>query len=141
VIKFQLITLKGIKFDNEVAEIILPTLDGEIGVLTDHMPLISVATVGVISVRVNPKDPDYKMEHYATNGGVIEVSNNVLKVIVDEADGAEEINESQAQKAYELAQKMKAEAKDELSLERAQSMIDRQTTRLKVSELRRRHKK
>lgn len=140
-IKLQLITLKGVKFDGEAAEIILPTLDGQIGVLTDHMPLISVVTNGVISVRLSPKDPDYKLEHYATSGGVIEVANNVLKVIVDEADDAEEINEAQAQKAYDLAQKMKAEAKDEVSLEHAQTMIDRQSVRLKVTELRRRHKK
>ena len=113
-------------------------MDGQIGILTDHMPLISVATNGVISVRRGPKDPDSKMEHFATNGGVIEVANNSLRVLVDEADNGDEINEAEAKKAYELAEKMKAEAKDQVSLEHAQSLIDRHAVRLQVAQLRRR---
>ncbi len=44
--RFQLVALSGKKFDDEVYEVVLPTLDGEIGVLKDHMPLVSVATTG-----------------------------------------------------------------------------------------------
>ncbi len=39
-------SLSGKKFDDDVYEVVLPTLDGEIGVLQDHMPLVSVATNG-----------------------------------------------------------------------------------------------
>jgi F-type H+-transporting ATPase subunit epsilon len=134
-IHLQLVTLTGIKFDDDVAEVILPTLDGQIGVLTGHMPLITVATDGVISIRRNSKDQDYKLEHFAAHGGVIEINNNVLRVLVDEADNGDEINEVDAKKAYDLAQKMKKEAKDEVSLENAQKLIDRQSVRLKVAEL------
>ncbi len=138
---FQLVSISGKKFDEEVHEVILPTLDGEIGVLKDHMPLVSVATTGAIAVRKNPKDPDSQREYFATNGGVIEVSNNNLRVLVDEADNAEEINEAEAQKALEQAKKMVAEAKDEVSLERAQAIVDRQGVRLQVANIKRRHKK
>lgn len=139
-IHFQLVTLNGVKVDSDVSEVLLPTLDGQIGVLTDHMPLITVATTGVISVRVNPRDPDYKMDNYASFGGVIEINNNNLRVLVDEADNGEEINEAEAKKAYDLAKKMKSEAKDEVSLENAQKLIDRQAVRLRVAELHRRRR-
>lgn len=138
---FQLVSISGKKFDEDVHEVILPTLDGEIGVLKDHMPLVSVATTGAIAVRKNPKDSDSQREYFATNGGVIEVSNNNLRVLVDEADNAEEINEAEAQKALEQAKKMVAEAKDEVSLERAQAIVDRQGVRLQVANIKRRHKK
>jgi F-type H+-transporting ATPase subunit epsilon len=137
-IHFQLVSLSGVKFDQDVYEVILPTLDGQIGVLTDHMPLISAATSGVISVRKSPKDPDSAMEHFATFGGVIEIANNNLRVLVDEADHGESISEAEAQAALERAQKMKAEAKDETSLERAQALIDRSAVRLQVAQLHRR---
>ena len=136
-IHLQLVTLSGVKLDVDVAEVLLPSLDGQIGVLTGHMPLISVATVGIISVRHNAKDPDYKMDNYASHGGVIEISENKVRVLVDEADNADEINEEEANKALKLAQKMKADAKDELSLAHAQELIDRQSVRLKVASLRR----
>ena len=138
---FQLIAISGKKFDEEVYEVVLPTLDGQIGVLQDHMPLVSVAMPGVIMVRRNPKDSDVQREFFATNGGAIEVSDNTLRVLVDEADHAEDINESEAQKALERAQKMKSEAKDQVSLEHAQSLVDRQAVRLQVAGLKRRHKR
>lgn len=140
-IHFQLVALTGTKFDGDAYEIILPTLDGEIGVLQDHMPLVSVATTGVIAVRKDPKDPDRDRDYYAISGGVIEVSGNELRVLVDEADHADEINEAEAQAAMERAQKLKAEAKDEVSLEHAQQLMDRHAVRLQVAGLKRRHQK
>ena len=138
-IHFQLVALSGTKFDDDVYEVILPTLDGEIGVLQDHMPLVSAATTGAIAVRRNPRDTDSQREYFATNGGVIEVSDNVLRVLVDEADHADDINEAEVQAAMERAQQMKAEAKDEISLEHAQSLVDRHAVRLQVASLKRRH--
>ncbi len=105
------------------------------------MPLVSVATVGVVAVRKDQKDSDAQREYFAINGGAIEVSDNQLRVLVDEADAADEINESEAQKALERAQRLKSEAKDEVSLEHAQALVDRHTVRLNVAGLKRRHKR
>ncbi len=140
-IHFQLVALSGTKFDGDVYEVILPTLDGEIGVLQDHMPLVSVATIGMIAVRKDPKDNDAKRELFAISGGVIDVTDNKLRVLVDEADHADDINEAEARVAMERAERLRAEAKDEVSLERAQSLVDRHAVRLQVANLRRRRQK
>jgi len=140
-IRLQLVSLDGVKFDEDVYEVLLPTLEGQIGVLPGHMPIISVATRGPIMVRRRAVDRDDMMEYYATNGGVIEVEDNILKVLVDEADQADEINEQEAQKALDLAKKMKAEAKDQVSLDQAQSLIDRHEVRLQVAGLKQRHRR
>lgn len=139
--RFQLVALSGTKFDDDVYEVILPTLDGEIGVLEDHMPLVSVATNGAIMVRRNQRDADRDREYFAVSGGVIDVTNNVLRVLVDEADHADSINEAEVEAAHERALQLKAEAKDEVSLEHAQSMVDRQAIRLQVANLKRRHQR
>ncbi len=139
-IRFELVTLDGAKFAGDVYEVLLPTLDGQIGVLSKHMPLISVATRGVISIRVNSSDKDDMLRHYATNGGVIEVKDNILRVLVDEADFEDEINEQEVLKAIEEAKRLQMTAKDQVSIEHAQSLIDRHETRLKVAGLRR-HKR
>jgi F-type H+-transporting ATPase subunit epsilon len=137
-IHLQLITLSGTKFDDDVYEVLVPTMDGQIGVLPGHMPLISVAKGGVISVRRNERDLDIAMEHFAVSGGVVEVLDDNLRILVDEADHAEDINETEAQAAHERALKLKAEAKDEVSLEHAQELVDRTATRLQVASLKRR---
>jgi len=141
VIHFQLVALTGTKFDGEAYEVILPTLDGEIGVLQDHMPLVSVATTGAIAVRKNARDADRDREYFAISGGVIEVSENKLRVLVDEADNAEDISESEAQAAMERAKQLEAEATDEVSLEHAQQLVDRHAVRLQVASLKRHRQK
>ncbi len=140
-IHFDLVTLDGVKFSDDVYEIILPTIEGQIGVMPGHMPLISAATHGIVNVRRQPHDKDDQMEHFYISGGVIEVGDNKLSLLVDEADHADDINETEAQKAHDLALKMKAEAKDQVSLEHAQSLVDRQGVRLQVAGLKRRHRK
>jgi len=139
-IHFQLVSLGGVKFDQEVYEVLLPTLDGQIGVLDHHMPLVSVASTGTIAVRHKASDPDDFRDYFAVSGGVIEVSNNTLTVLVDDADHADEITLAEAQKAYDEAQKLKKEAKDQVSLEHAQSLMDRQAVRLQVAGLKRRRR-
>lgn len=139
-IHFQLVALSGTKFDDDVYEVVLPTLDGEIGVLQDHMPLVSVATTGVVAVRKDAKDADRDREYFAVSGGVIEVSGNKLRILVDEADAASDINVAEAEAAMERAKQMKSEAKDEVSLEHAQQLVDRHAVRIQVADLKRRRR-
>ena len=137
-IRFLLYTLDGPKFDDDAYEITLPTMDGEIGVLPGHMPLISVASHGMILVRRKPTDRDDVRDVFAISGGTIQVENDVLKVLVDEADHADELNEQEVKEAFERAKKMKADAKDPVSLQHAQTLMDRQAVRLQVAGLKRR---
>lgn len=137
-IKFQLVSLDGVKFEDEVYEITLPTQAGIIGVLPKHMPLISVAKSGVIMVRKNKVDRDDMREVFAISGGAIEVSGESLRVLVDEADSSDEISEEEAKAALERAKKLKDSAKDQVSLEQAQSLIDRSAVRLQVAGMKKR---
>lgn len=140
-IHLQLVTLTGVKFDDDVYEVILPTLDGKIGILPHHMPLVSVATAGAISVRRQPRDPDSAREVFAISGGVISVEHDELRVIVDEADHSDDINIAEEEAALARAQKLKSEAKDQISLDKAQALVDRTGARLQVANLKRRHQR
>ena len=137
---FKLVSISGTKFDGQVYEVTLPTKDGQIGVLAEHMPLVSVAVSGMVIVKKNPRDSDSDCEYFAINGGAIEVADNVLRILVDEAELPDEINAAEEQRALERANKMKAEAKDEISLEHAQALIDRSEVRLQVANLKRHRK-
>ncbi len=140
-IKFELVTLSGIKHDGEVYEVLLPTPDGTIAVFQNHMPLVSVVAPGVIKVREKSNDPDDFMDSYATAGGVVEILDNSVRVLVDEADHSDEINEADAKKALDEAHKLRSTAKDQISLDKAQSMIDMHNVRLQVSSLKHRKRR
>ena len=138
---FQLITLLGVKVDHDVYEVILPTADGEIAVFPGHEPLVSIAIPGAIAVRHNKGDADSKLEYFAISGGVIEVSQQSLRVLVDEADSGEDIIEAESKAALDRALKLKDEAKNQVELEKASAMVDRHKVQLKVADLRRRHRR
>jgi len=140
-VKFQLVTLTGTKVDQDVYEVILPTAAGEIAVFPGHEPLVSVAVPGAIAVRYQKGDADSKLEFFAVSGGVIEVTPESIKVLVDEADNADDIVESEAKAALERALKLKESAKDQVELEKASQLVDRHAVRLKVADLRRRHRR
>ena len=100
-INFELVTLTGIKLRESVHEVLLPTSQGQIAVFENHAPLVSTATTGVISVRRKSDHPDDMMEHYAIDSGVIEISNNTIRVLVDEADKDSEVSAKEAEEALE----------------------------------------
>lgn len=137
-IKFQIITLSGVKFDEDVYEIQLPTPDGQIGIFPNHMPLVSLAVPGLIAIKRNERDSVEKMEYFATDGGVIEILDNRVRILADEAVAADEIHEESTKKALIAAQEAFANAKDQVSIEKAQAMIDRQATRLNIAKYKRR---
>lgn len=139
-IKFELVTLDGVKYSESVYEVQLPTPQGYVGIFKHHAPLISLATPGIISVRAKENEPDDMMERFAVHGGVVEVSDNIVRVLVDEADSADEVNEAEIKEALDHAKKLKAEAKDQVSLDHAQQLIDRQAVRLQVAGLKRRQR-
>lgn len=136
----QLVTLSGTKLDSQVYEVILPTEDGEISVFPDHEPLVTLAKSGVISVRENKTDPDSSMELYAISGGVVQIDNQLVRVLVDEADHGADINEVESKQALERAIKMQSEATSQVDLEKAHQLVDRHHVRLKVADLQRKRR-
>lgn len=139
--KLQLVTLTGTKIDQEVYEVILPTSAGEIAVFPSHEPLVSMAVPGVISVRTRKTDKNDEMELFAISGGVIEVTPELVRVLVDEADHGDDIIEAESQAALDRALQMRDSAQDAVELEKAHQLVDRHAVRLKVAGLRRRHRR
>lgn len=137
---FELVTLDGVKFKAEAYSAILPTAAGQITVLPGHEPLLSQLVPGIITIRRSKGDPDHHLEHYATYGGVLEISKNGVRVLVDEATHGDEINQAEAQKAHDEAVRLQKEAKTQVELEHAQALVDRHAVRLQVADLKRRHR-
>lgn len=133
----QLITLQGVKIDEQVYEVILPTSSGEIAVFPGHEPLVTVAKAGVIQVRREKDHSNERMELFAISGGVIEINQTSVRVLVDEADHGEDILESETKAALERAIKMRDDAMNQVELEKAHQLVDRHMVRLKVADLQR----
>lgn len=139
--KLELITLLGKKVDQEVYEVMMPTADGDIAVFPGHEPLVTIAVPGAIAVRYKKGDSDAQLDYFAITGGVVEVSQQKIRVLVDEADHGDDIVEAESKAALERAIEMRDSAKNQVELEKAHQLVDRHSVRLKVADLRRRHRR
>jgi F-type H+-transporting ATPase subunit epsilon len=139
--KFELVSLDGVKFSAEAYSVVLPTAAGQITLLPNHEPLLGVVVPGIITIRRTKTDPDHHLEQYATYGGVLEVYGEGARVLVDEATHGDEINVAEAEKAHQAALDLRKSAKDQVELDKAQSLVDRHAVRLEVARLRQRHQR
>ena len=138
-IHFELVSTAGTKFEGDVYEVLVPAQGGTIAVFQDHMPLISAAQPGVVSIRKKSSDKDDDMENFAVNGGIMEVDGKNLRFIADDISAAEEISEKEAEAALARAEELVAGAGSQVALAEAHRMLHHSRAQLNVSRLKRRH--
>lgn len=139
-LKFELITPEKVAISEEIYEAVLPTEKGQIGVLPGHMPLITLLVPGIISLRRQQNDTPDKMEHLATSGGFVQIGNNVVKVMADSAERADELDEAKIEAARAEAQRMAHAAKDDVAYADAVAHLETELARLKVKNMKHRHR-
>lgn len=88
----RVITPDKIVCDETAQEVILPSGSGLLGILTDHIPLLTTLDVGVMRVRTQNK-----WQSIAVMGGFAEVENNEVKILVNSAELGSEIDKATAQ--------------------------------------------
>lgn len=86
-------------WDGPAQEVILPSTTGQVGILTDHAPLLSALDVGVMRVRA---EKDWSA--IALMGGFAEVEDNAVTILVNGAEPSENIDLETAKADYEAAQ-------------------------------------
>jgi F-type H+-transporting ATPase subunit epsilon len=132
--KFELITLSGVKHSEEVTEVALKTASGDIAVLPTHEPLTTIVLPGAVKVR----NASGKFDTYVTFGGLLEVSAQSCVLLADEAEHIDDLIEKEIEQALAKAHDMKLLSSSKVELENAQTLIDRHTVRLNVAQLNRR---
>ncbi len=106
----EIVTPERIVYTNEVRMVVAPTIDGEIGILPLHAPLVSALRPGEVRVRYG--DNDSEVEWFAVSGGYIQVHEDKVIVLADHALGSSQIDVERARQALAHAQARMAEVGD-----------------------------
>jgi F-type H+-transporting ATPase subunit epsilon len=122
--KVQVITPLG---DNKIIEtniLNVRTSNGDIGILSNHMPIVAMLQISMMSTI----ESDGR-HRYALAGGVLYFANNVATILTDAIERSDEIDIERAQRAKERAEKAIKDPnsdikKAEVSLKRALNRID-----------------
>lgn len=129
----EVLTPSGTVFSGTVAEATMFTVNGQIGVLPHHETMSDVIAAGPVVIHVRGQ----KAQTFDTTGGLVQIENNKIHILIDEPSPDEaEIHHSIVH-AAEHADQLRGDAKHNAHIEHASHMIDRQSVRLGVHRLRR----
>ncbi len=134
-IRCEVVTPERVVFDDEVDMVVAPGVEGQLGILPHHAPLMTALTFGELSIRRTGQED----ELIAIGGGFMEVGPDHVTILADSAERAEEIDEARAEAARQRAvELMSQKQRDEVDFARAEAALRRSVIRLKVAQRKRR---
>lgn len=134
-LKLQVITPEKIIFEGDVDEIMVPTPNGQIGILPHHITLLSQVSDGELVIKKGNNN-----HHIAVTGGFLEVGNNSATILADYAIESDDISVAKAQEAKERAEKLLSQKLSEEDFAEIQAQLRRSLLEIKVGEIRKRRK-
>lgn len=103
-IRCEIVSQDRLVFQGEADMVILPGVEGEMGILPNHSPLLTTLKLGIIKVRSGGRE-----EVFAVAGGIAEVQPEVVTILADAAENVEEIDVARAEAARKRAEEMLAQ--------------------------------
>ncbi len=130
-LKLKIVTPERIVLEEEVEQVTLPTTEGEITILPEHIPLIATLKSGDIVAMVNGE-----YIPMAVVGGFIEVKDDTVAVLADFAEHVSELSDETIEKAKTKATELqKAKENGEVvDFEHFEAELERSLNRVKVAD-------
>ena len=126
-IQVKIITVNGTYKICDATILNVVTTNGQMGILTNHMPLVAMLQISKLSF-----DTDNQREEYAIAGGMLYFNNNVATILVDTIESPSDIDVERATKAKLRAEKLLSENSDKIDVNRAEIALKKALNRLSL---------
>ncbi len=126
--KLEIISMERVLLRDDVDMVVAPAWDGEVGILPNHAPMITMLQPGEVRIRKGGEE-----QYIFVSGGFLEVRDNRVVILSDIAERAEEIDIEEARRRAEEARKEMPK-----DLAKAEAALRRELMRMKVAEKRKR---
>lgn len=132
-LKLEIVTAERLVLSEEnIDMVVAPSVEGEVGILPHHAPLLTVLQIGELRVKRGADE-----QSIVVSGGFLEVLNDKVTVLADVAERSEEVDVAAAEQARARAQDALAH-KGEADLAAAYAAMRLASLRLRVGSRRRR---
>lgn len=128
-IKLEIVTAERQTFADEVDVIIAPGVEGQLGILPHHAPLMTMLQPGEIVLK-----KDGEEIYFFVSGGFLEVRPDKVIILADACERCEEIDVTRAEEAKLRAEERLRSKSPEADYSRAEASLRRSVSRLKVAE-------
>lgn len=124
----EIITPEKVVYKDEISEVVVPTVDGEIAILPNHINLLTQVNPGELIIKKG-----VSQQYLAITGGFLEVNDNKISILADYAIKAQDIEVARAQEAKKRAEKIMSEKATDNDLRVAQAEMIKAILELKVA--------
>ena len=131
--KLEIVTAEKMVFSDDVSAVIAWGVEGQLGILPHHAPLMTMLQPGDILIR-----KDKEEEFFAISGGFLEVRPDKVIILADACERVDEIDITRAEEAKRRAQETMKVAPLSTDAAAAEAALRRSLARLKVAERKRR---
>jgi len=129
-IRLDIVTAERSVYAEDVDMVIAPGIEGQLGILPHHAPLMTTLLAGELRVKKGGEEVSL-----AISGGFLEVRPDRVVVLADAAERAGEIDMARAEEAKRRAQEQLAERQAPgIDAARVEASLHRALTRIKVAE-------
>ena len=97
----EIVTQDKIVYKGDADIVILPGINGNMGILPNHAPLLSMLQLGIITIRKADVD-----QFFTVAGGVVEIQPDQVTILADMAENVEEIDIARAEAAKQRAENL-----------------------------------
>jgi F-type H+-transporting ATPase subunit epsilon len=133
-ILLEIVTPEKLAYSGEVDSVQVPGIEGELGILPHHAPLVSILGAGELRLRKGGSE-----ESFAVIGGFLQVRPDKVTVMAETADMASEIDLEKAQQARrEAEQALETGYHEGADLSAARAALQTALLRVRIAE--RRHR-
>lgn len=134
-LKLDIVTAERVVYSDEADVVVAPGIDGQLGILPHHAPLMTTLQPGELRVRKGGEEFSL-----AISGGFLEVRPDRVIILADAAERAEEIDVSRAEEAKRRAEERLRQPTPEVDVAQVDAAMRRALARLQVVEQRRKRK-
>ena len=134
-LKLDIVTAEGVVYSDEVDVVVAPGIEGQLGILPHHAPLMTTLQPG--ELRVRKSGEEFSL---AISGGFLEVRPDRVIILADAAERADEIDVRRAEEAKRRAEERLKQLTPEVDVAKAEAALQRALARLQVVEQIRRRK-
>jgi F-type H+-transporting ATPase subunit epsilon len=131
-LQLEIVSPERRAFTDEVDMVIVPGIDGQLGILPHHTRLISALGTGELRIKKGGTE-----ESLLISGGFVEVRPDRVVVMADLAEHSNEIDEARAAEARKAAEAELQEAKDPVDLARVRAALQTALMRERIATRRR----
>lgn len=127
--KLELVTPLAKILSEEVNFVMLRTTEGDMGILPNHSPFVAGLATGEMKIRNNGQE-----NFYYVSGGFVEISDNVVTILADEAMDIKDIDLEAARKEAQIAKEKLEKIAEDIDIATVQKSLTQALTKVKIAE-------